>query len=112
MLSSDATLHFEVMPFKLEKLINGKIIDYESYDENDECIYKGYIIASNIDDYIELNKKIYTQLQKKVPEKKLLRDNDYACFLKNEIYNWVLKKPHITDNVNKSIDDNIIIRHQ
>ena len=112
MLSYNSTLYFEVMPFPVEKLQTSKIVIYEAYDKDDILLNRGYLLVNNNDDFIQLCPKIYKHLGKKIGEDKLSQESDYACFLKNDQERWVLKKPLITDNVNKCISDGIIIRYQ
>lgn len=111
LVSEDATVYFELLPFKLDRISNGKIVNYEVYDELDNQLLKTYWVIQNSERAIEFKVRLHGIAQKKISEK-LMDVENYELFLKNTAQGWVLRMPKDDEILVSCLKDGISLRLQ
>ena len=112
MMSENAKIYFEIMPYKLEKLANSKVVTYQAYDVDEKLIHSHYILVNNNENFIQLKTKIYSKLEKLTTVKSTGSPSDYAIFLQNREKKLLLKKANSEDIVVNFINKDITLRFQ
>ena len=112
MMSENAKIYFEIMPYKLEKLANSKVVTYQAYDVDEKLIHSHYILVNNNENFIQLKTKIYSKLEKLTEVKSTGSPSDYAIFLQNREKKLLLKKANSEDIVVNFINKDITLRFQ
>ena len=112
MMSENAKIYFEIMPYKLEKLANSKVVTYQAYDVDEKLIHSHYILVNNNENFIQLKTKIYSKLEKLATVKSTGSPSDYAIFLQNREKKLLLKKANSEDIVVNFINKDITLRFQ
>ena len=112
MMSENAKIYFEIMPYKLEKLANSKVVTYQAYDVDEKLIHNHYILVNNNENFIQLKTKIYSKLEKLTKVNSSGSPSDYAIFLQNREKKLLLKKANSEDIVVNFINKDITLRFQ